>query len=318
MRKHRRVATGCRRAVVTVALCGGALLAWSAPADAARPASGAERLSMLRAAAASEGGAMVRLRVGSGGRATMEPLGSRGPATILAVRSSLDRSWALLIASLNGRADVRRTFLLERRHGSWRVRMSAGRGDEGDGLCRLRRPGIAVALDLGLSTDTWSKTCRHKRERKRLVRRMSAAELASVRAMVEWKYDQSTFELRPGPVQPAVHEVFASDCAWDGRGSVVPRPVGEVARSDPRWGIVRISCVIGSDGFGALESATVMLVARAGDSGPFTRVPAHTHPAWSVRGGLCRADRRWPVPASARVALEFCTPFPAALRPALR
>lgn len=66
-----------------------------------------------------------------------------------------------------------------------------------------------------------------------------------------------------------------------------------------------------------LESTTVILVVRAGGSGPFTRVPAHTLPSWSQQDGLCVGDRRCPVSAVARVALEFCTPFPGQLRYAL-
>lgn len=307
-----------RAAAVALASCCLVAAAGAAPADAARMADKGERLALLHAAAASDAGAAVRLRVGRGGRTTIAPLTLTSPATVLAVRSSIDASWALLIAAVKGRADIRRTFLLERSAGRWRVRLAAGRGEEGDELCRRTRPGTAVALDLGLTTNTWSGRCRHRRERKALVRTMPAAELASVRAMVEWKLDESTFERIPGPVQPAVHDVFASNCSWDGRGPQVPPPSGVVARSDPRWGLVSIFCVIGSDGFAAIESTTVMLVARDGRSGPFTRVPAHTMPAWSSYGGLCGEDRRWPVPASARVALEFCTPFPAAIRGALR
>jgi hypothetical protein len=301
---------------LALALCCLAWVAATAPAQAARTATNGERTALLKAAAASEGGAVVGLRVGRGGRVTMQPLGWRTPATVLAARSSIDRSWAMLVAYPKGDISQRRTFLLQRRAGRWRVRMATGRGEEGDGICRMSRPGTAVVLDLGLSSNTWSRKCRHRRDRRTLVRRMTASELGSVRAMVEWTWD--TGRLGPGPVQPAVHDVFASDCSWDGRGKLVPPPVGEVARSDPRWGLVSISCAIGTDGFGVLESTTVLLVARAGRSGAFTRVPAHTLPAWSARGGLCGEDRRWPIAAAPRVALEFCTPFPAAIRDALR
>lgn len=146
---------------------------------------------------------------------------------------------------------------------------------------------------------------------------MTAGEVASVRRMVEWKWDADGL-FRPGPRQPEVHDVFASDCAWDGRGKMVARPVGEVAKSDPRWGLLSVSCVIGSDGFAAIESTTVMLVRRSGRSGAFIRVLAHTHPAWSQRGGLCSRRAGWPIPALPRVALEFCAPYPSQLQSALR
>lgn len=285
-------------------------------AEAARVAAKPERGALLRAAAASAGGKSVGLLARPNGRATVAPFGYRTRAAVLAVRSSIARSWALLVVAPNGRPDLRQTFLLQRRLGRWRVWFSASRGSEPDKLCGRSRPGTAIALDLGLSSSTWSGKCRHPRRRSGLIRPMTAAELASVRAMVEWTLDDS-FNWVPGPVQPRASEVVTSDCAWDGRGQAVPPPYGEVARSNPRWGVAVVYCVIGSDGFGLLESPTLILVRRGGRTGPFTAVPAHTLPSWSVRGELCWS-RRWPVPAAPRVALEFCTPFPAALSSALR
>jgi hypothetical protein len=260
---------------------------------------------------------LVGLRVSPAGTVTVAPFGIRERARVLAVRSSVDRRWALLVASVATRADVRRAFLLERVLGRWRVRMSAARGEVAEEVCRRPAPGIAVVIDLGLSTAPPDR-CRHPRSRAHLVRSMSAAELASVRAMVEWRQDQDTFEMVPGPTQPEAHEVFASNCSWDGRGEMVPPPSGEVSRADPRWGTVTIFCVYGSDGFALLETSTVILVGRAGQTGAFTRAVAHTMPTWSMIGELCHEDRRWAVPAAARVGLEFCTPFPAALRGVLR
>lgn len=286
------------------------------PATAAVDASKGEKQKMLAAAVASPGGRSVGLRVTKKGRVTMAPLASRGPATVLAVRSSVNPAWGLLVALQYGRADLRQSFLMKRSGSRWRVRWSVSRGSEAEAVCATKSPGTAIVLDLGLSSNNWGEKCRHKRERRSLVRRMSAGEVGSIRRMVEWKWAANG--MRPGPVQPEVHDVFASDCAWDGRGKLVPRPVGEVAKSDPRWGMLWLTCVIGSDGFGALESTTVMLVRRSGRSGQFTRVLAHTHPSWSVRGGLCDRNRSWPVPAAPRVALEFCTPFPGKIRDALR
>lgn len=317
---ERRQRVAVRGLLVALAACAFVAAALAQPASAARTVAGGERLEMLRAAAASSAGIRVGLRVGRGGRVTFAPLTIPRPASVLAVRSSIDRSWALVIVADRHDRSQRRSFLLQRRAGRWIVRASAGRGEEGDAICRIARPATAVVLDLGLSSRSWSRTCRHPRERRRLVRPMTAGELRSVRAMVEWRMSETHGHLVPGPVQPAVRDrdAFASDCSWDGRGKLVAPPVGEVARADRRWGAVIVSCSVGSDGFGVLESATMLLVARNGRSGPFTRVLAHTHPSWSMRTDLCARDRRWPIPARARVALEFCTPVPAAIRNALR
>lgn len=311
---RRRLGPSGWAAVAAAGLCLMVWLAQATPAEAARPATTGERAGMLKAAVRSPGGAAVRLRVDRRGRVTMQPLAGVHRATILAVRSSVDREWALLVATAGNGPDLRQAFLMRRRSGQWRVHWATGRGGEADAVCRTRTPGTPVVLDLGLSSDTWSRRCRYPRARRALVRPMTAAEIASVRAMVEWTWD--TGQLEPGPVQPQVHDVFASDCHWDDHLGTAA-PTGEVARINPRWGLLSISCTIGSEGGGALVGDTVMLVARGARQGAFTRVLAHTSPSWSVRGALCGRDIRWPVPARARVALAFCTPFPSAIRRAL-
>lgn len=284
-------------------------------AEAATTAEPGLRTALLRAASDSPRGAANGMEVDRRGRVRWRMTGSRNPADVLAVRSSVDRTWALAVVSDRFRADARMTFLLERSHPRWRVRLAAARGEEGPALCRRRLPGVAVTIDLGLSTPL---RCRHPRDARKLTRPMDAAELASVRAMVEWRFSDATGTLEPGPVQPRVHDVFASDCGWDGRGSAVDPAHGDVSRTDPRWGIVVVTCVTGSNGFALLENPTTLLVGRAGRTGPFTDVPAHTFMTWSSQSGLCRRDLRWPVPAAPRVDLRFCTPFPAALIGALR
>lgn len=299
-----------------IALAGlAAALALAGTAEAATTAKRGLRTALLRAASDSRQGEVNGMEVDRRGRVKWRMTGFRNPADVLAVRSSVARSWALAVVSDRYRASARLTFLLERSHARWRVRLAASRGEEGPALCRRRTPGAAVAIDLGLSTPL---RCRHPRDARKLTRPMDAAELASVRAMVEWRYSDATGNLEPGPVQPGRHEVFASDCAWDGRGSVVDPPYGEVSRSDPRWGTVVVTCVTGSDGFALLENPTVLLVRRAGRTGPFDDVPAHTFMTWSIQTDLCRRDVRWPVPAAPRVDLRFCTPFPGALVGALR
>jgi hypothetical protein len=306
-----RTMIACVAALAALAVC-------ATSAHAGRLATRAERAALLRATAASEAGQDLRLRVGQGARVTFAPLTLLVRARVLAVRSQVDPAWALLVAADATRSDIRETFLLERARGRWRVRMSASRGSEYEALCGRARPGPAVAIDLGLTAIGGESSCRHERSRTSLVRPMSADELASVRAMVEWREDPETFDRVPGPVQPEVSEVSTASCDWDGGGQYSAPAAGEVARADPRWGRVMVMCTTGSDGFAALVNQTLLLVGRGGASGAFTRVAAHTHTSWSSMGNLCATRAGWPVAAAPRAALDFCTPFPYALRDALR
>jgi hypothetical protein len=309
------------RAIVGCLTALAALMALCTPsAHAARTATSAERTALLRGAAASSDGDLIGLRVGRGGRATAAfAPGLRTRTDVLAVRGLIDPSWALLVVAQEGRGDWRRTFVLERVRARWRVRMSASRGSEYVELCRHARPGTAIALDLGLTSLGGQSRCRHKRSRTSLVRPMDPADLASVRAMVEWHFDPEYGGYAPGPVQPEVSEVHTSSCDWDGNdGRYATPPSGEVARADARWGAVAVDCVTGTDGFAELVNRTLLLVGRSGASGAFTRVAAHTMMSWSVQGNLCAMRARSPVPAAPRAALDFCTPFPYAVRSALR
>jgi hypothetical protein len=303
------------RGIIRATLVGTAMLAASAlgaaGADASRLAKPTERMQLLAAAAASPAGEAIRLTPRRGGNFTLSVDGRIEPGSALAVRSLIDRSWALIVVERKLRSDWRRTYLLERSGGRWRVRLHADIGEEAQALCRIRKPGTAVALDLGLRTPSFGR-CRHRRDGKRLVRPMTKAELSSVRAMVEWRWVGA--ELVPGPVQPEVAEVHSSDCAWDGRGQAVEPPYGEVSRADPRWGAVVVTCVTGSDGFALLENPTLILVARAGRGGAFTRALAHTFMSFSLQGDVCSRRPHWPIPAAPRVALDFCMPFPRVLR----
>lgn len=292
-------------------------LFFAGSAEAATELKGKQERQLLKSAIASPGGKSVKLKVNARGRVTMAALypAPGGPATILAVRSSVNRNWALLIAAQNGNPTQRRTFLLRRSGARWKVQWSATRGSESVEVCRHRQPGTAVILDLGLTSSSWGEKCRYERKRASLVRRMTATEVRSIRRMVEWTWGENG--LRPGPVQPRIRDEHASSCTWDGGGRLENRPEGEVAKSDPRWGLLSITCVIGSDGFAELASTTVMLVRRAGRSGPFTQVLVHTGPSWSQRATLCDKDRSWPIPPLPRVALEFCTPFPSKIKHAL-
>lgn len=260
---------------------------------------------MLEATAASPFGRQDRLRVDRRGRVWFDAtfrnrvLANR----LLAVRSSVNRRYGLAVVARSGPQGYQRSYLLRRKAGSWRVLLGASRGSENDELCELRRPPTVVALDLGFP-DVWQRGCRHKRPRSSLVRRMSAGELASVREMVDWRAVGG--DVVPGPVQPRVSDpgVFTSRCYWEGNAAS-GRAVGEVAKSDPRWGVVDVGCQ------GETLLGTQLLVHRPATSGRFTSVVAHVRASWSLYGSaLCEGARRWPIDAAPRVALRFCAPFP--------
>jgi len=176
-----------------IALAGlAASLALGGTAEAATTAQPGLRTALLRAASDSPRGEATNMEVDRRGRVKWQLTGFRNPADVLAVRSSVDRSWALAVVSDRFRAGARITFLLERSRARWRVRLAAYRGEEGPALCRRRSPGVAVTTDLGLSTPL---RCRHPRDERKLTRPMDAAELASVRAMVEWRYSDATGNL---------------------------------------------------------------------------------------------------------------------------
>ena len=306
--------------VTVVCLAALAALAAFAPgAFAGRLATGGERAALLRAAASSDKGKSLRLRVGRNGRVTFAPLTLTIRAHVLAVRSQVDPAWALLVVAQEPGFDVRETFVLERVRGRWRVRLAAYRGSEYDALCRRPRPGAAVAIDLGLTEIGARSSCRHDRSHKSLVRPMSAEELASVRAMVEWHedVDENGDRIR-GPVQPEVSEVSTGSCEWDADPET-GTPYGEIARADPRWGRVVVMCVTGSDGFAALVNQTLLLVGRAGASRPLhPRGRAHEHEL-VVDGQPLRHPRRVADTggAAGRAGVLHPVPVGAARRPAL-
>ena len=109
-----------------IALAGlAASLALGGTAEAATTAQPGLRTALLRAASDSPRGQVNRMEVDRRGRVKWQMTGFRNPADVLAVRSSVDRSWALAVVSDRFRADARMTFLLERSHARWRVRLAA-------------------------------------------------------------------------------------------------------------------------------------------------------------------------------------------------
>lgn len=288
-----------------------------APAHAAKDVHGPERAKMIRAAANSPAGKRVQLRL-KRGKVSMAPTMIPGPATAVAFRSEVDPKWAILVATSTSNTSQRRAFVLKRTAGHWRVKFAAGRGEEERALCRSKQPGAAVAFDLGLP-DPVSGRCRYRRDPLSLSWEMTPAEVPSVRAMVEWTQDPDSFEYLPGPVQPARSDITSvGSCSWDGAGSLGLVPSGRVSRADPRFGVVYVGCVFGSDGFSLLETSALVVVKRSGSSGVFTSVPGLVLPRTSPASNLCLQDLAWPIPAVVRAGLGVCTPYPLALRNALR
>lgn len=312
------VSGGSRGLAVFIGLC--ALLGVSVPAaSAATDVTGHQRAVLVRAAANSGPGKAVGMRVGRNGRVTIAPTTIPSPAEVTVVRSLVNRKWALVVAAPSYRPEHRRAFVLKRSGKTWRVKFAADRGEEDQATCRRKQPGAAVAFDLGFNDTTLEGRCRYKRTRDSLTRPMSSPELASVRAMVEWTQDPETFNWIPGPVQPARSDVTSvGSCAWDGGGPLGLVPYGRVSRADPRYGVVYVGCVVGYDGFSLLEEPVLVAVSRGSGAGGFTAVPGMVLPSWSSRSDLCLQDLKWPVPAVARAGLQFCTPYPLALRNALR
>ncbi len=306
-----------RRLVSTLLLGAAAWFAVATSADGARNATTAERIAMGRAIATAPSAVRSAVVVTKTGRMSVREYGVLESRRVVAVRSQVDPNWALVGLINPRRADQYYVYLLQRRSARWTVVWRAYRGDQGDEVCRVPRPGAAVLLELGLPLDgpgirDSSFRCRYPRKRQTLVRPMTPDELASVRQRMEYRWDD------PGvpparPMEPELEDVSGSDCSWDSFSEYVNPAAGEVARIDPRWGLVTVNCVVGTDGFGGLGAETVYLVHRAGRTGPFTRVVAHTGAHYSMWGELQKSDRRWPMSAAVRAALQFGVPFPAAL-----
>lgn len=292
-----------------------ALFAWllfGSVAEAAVKLPEKPAVAMAKRAAGTPAGKSWGMKVNGKGRVTVAASGSRAPARLLAFRSSISPRWRLVIVTMKARADQRQTFLF-RKSGGWKLLWAAGRGSEAEAVCRSRQPSALVVSDLGLSTNTWGRRCRFPRKPQTLTTKMSRTELDSVVGLVEPDPDTGKPRLRPRPA-----EVHPESCDWRGvPGDPSSKLLGWTAKTNPRWGVVDVNCVHGSDGFGALMGPTHLLVKRKAARGRFNRAIALVIPAWSARARLCAGNRAWPVPARPRVALGFCTPFPGSIQQAL-
>lgn len=305
------------RALPVVAICSLALVVLVEAATAAERLGKSGQNDMVRDVAQSGPGKDVALRITKRGKVTFDAT-FRNIVTadnVLAIRSSIAPKWGMLAVAAVGPSGYQRTFLVKRKRGNWKALFGASRGSENLGICKLKNPSTPIALDLGFSdAGTWGQRCRHPRKRTSLVRRMTSAELKSVRDMVETRWVGAV--RRPGPVQPKVTDdlISNSNCLWDGSEfSRVDRARGEVSKANPRWGAVDVGCMAGAG-----YTVTQYLVGRSGRTGAFTAVPAHVLASWSQSPSICDEPRKWSVPASSRVALEFCSPFPSVIASVFR
>lgn len=205
--------------------------------------------------------------------------------------------------------------VVEKRGRKYALRAWDTRWDLASTLCKRKKPPTAVVYDLALDpVDRFSANgrCRNSRKPDSLSRPMSSEEIAGIRADYERAENPDTFEYTSRK-EPDFSEIVG-DCDWEKKGEYGFAPSGRVSKTDRRFGVLQIGCITGSvDGIAALN-ATDLLVSRSGNSGPFTNLVAHVIPGWSRLVGACATDRRWPIPAAARVSLQFCLPFPYALR----
>jgi len=305
------------RPLPIVAICSLALLIPVQAANAAERLGKSGQNEMVRNVAQTGPGRDVKLRITAGGKVTFDATFQYivTANNVLAVRSSIAPKWGMLAVASGDKYAFQRTFLVKRSRGSWKAIFSANRGDENLEICKLKQPNTPIALDLGFSdAGTWGERCKHKRKRTSLVRGMTAPEMRSVRDMVETRWVGAVQE--PGPVQPKVTDdlVSNSNCLWDGSStSLVDKAQGEVSKANPRWGAVDVGCIAGPG-----YNVTQYLVRRSGRTGAFSAVPAHVLASWSSYPSICDESRKWSVPTSSRVALEFCSPFPSVVRSVFR
>jgi len=278
----------------------------------AREATKSERLALLRAIAKSPQGRDHQVTVTRTGATSFTPVSYRTRARVTASRSSVNGGWATVELRSATRYDQALTFMMRRTASGWRTHWAARVGvDAENALCRSATPGTLISLDLGYDV-TGVRPCRYPRNRLKLVRPMNAAELGSVRSMVEWTWqtqetpDGTTSGFFPGPTQPAWVEPSVStvSCEWDGNPRTGEPLTGEVSVNDPRWGVVKVLCRTGSDGFSDLYSPTMILVQRAGRTGAFTVPHGHAREYRSDATG-----RRWAIPAASRAALRWAWPY---------
>lgn len=205
--------------------------------------------------------------------------------------------------------------VVEKQGSKYALRAWDTRWDMAEALCKRKKPTTAVVYDLALApVDRFSSDgrCRNPRKPDSMYRKMNAEEIASLRAAYERVLDPDTFEYNSA-TKPDFSEV-STDCDWEKKGEYGFEPYGRVSKTNPRFGLLRIGCITGSvDGIAALN-VTDLLVSRPGNSGPFTNLLAHVIPGSSPQSGACATDRKWPIPYPTRVSLQFCLPFPFAIR----
>ncbi len=300
------------------------------PADAA----GAVRLNVPQRNAAitavaafpSVKGQQIRVR---GSAVSMRDVGARLTFRLAqAHRSQIDPDFTRI--DLWGRSllggERRLVALVERVGKRHKLHYFGPRDGFAKTICRRPAPGVRIIHDLGLGPVEDNRhgvrSCRYDRRIGAITRPMAAGEITGLRALYEpqdytIEYPNGDIESgRRSAATPAFTEA-TTECRWDAAQPFSWAPHGVVSRSDPRFGVLTIQCVTATEGYsnGAVADETHLLVARAGRTGPFTRLIAHVIRGDATRAGTaCGNDRRaWGLPARPRVELGFCTPFPSTL-----
>ncbi len=291
-------------------------------ADGAVKLTTKQRDAAIRTLAAFPAAKTYGIRV-SGSKVTVSDWGSRLTLQVaVAHRSQVDPDYTRIDLVGKG-GQIRVMGLIEKVGSRHRLHYVGPRYEATKALCRKRVPGPRIVFDLGLDPvddgGYFVKNCRYDRRRASLTTQMSAAEIAGIRAAYELQPyfiehpDGGTESGLRSPRRPGFNEVSA-DCHWDLDTPTLSAPGGVVSRSDPRFGLLSITCITGSVNGVAAYGNSDLLVSRPGKTGPFTRLVAHVRPTWSLAPGQCVNDRRvWGVPARPRVDLGFCTPFPSLL-----
>ena len=301
-----------------------ALFAGLPAADAAVTLNTAQRNAAIAKLTAFPAAKSYRIQA-RGSSVTVSEWGARVKVQrALAHRSQVDPDFTRIDLDWQGLSGRRRLVgLIERVGGRTRLHYLGSRDNFAATMCRRSTPGSLVIHDLGLDPVEdgayFVKSCRYDRRTGSFTRPMSAGEVAGLRDLYELKpysveYPDGGSESGMRSVARAAFSEVSQDCAWEPGTAPPGGPYGVVSRSDPRFGRLTLRCIVGSfdgvPGYGVTD----LLVARAGRSGPFTRLIAHVIPTPYSIANACLNDRRpWGVPPRPRVELQFCTPFPSVL-----
>jgi hypothetical protein len=268
-----------------------------------RPGNQAKLIAQLARHPAVKGDLRVsgrKVKIVTGGR-------SYPARNLVAVASTVANNYFRVDVKSN--RSVHYTGIVRTRGTGLRVVYWGTRWNVEDRLCSKRKPSTAVVVDLGLGPME-GPSCRYDRNPFSLRSKMTQGHVRTLRKLFEPVWDGQGLS---SPVTPDFSEIDYSGCRWDG-SAAQGGPIGFISKSDPRWGVLFIDCITTSVGGVPGLNSTELLVSRKSQRGNFTRLHAHVLPGWSRSALACASNKRWPVPAKARVDLGFCLPSPAELR----